>query len=132
MKTDYDLHIESMKEASFYGNSIDSSLDRTSLESGYEDGYYDGYKKGYYDNNFLDLFKELPHLNGDYEVIDDWGYTPSIYHFDTQWLVSWVHCEDGDTLLDYAADTPEEAINLAYNNYKKDIGILNKQKEKEE
>lgn len=69
----------------------------------------------------LELFKQLPHLNGDYEIVDDWGYTPSLYHFDTQYVVSWVHCEEGDTLLDYTADTPEEAIILAYNNYKKDV-----------
>lgn len=78
----------------------------------------------------LEMFKQLPHINGDYEVVDDWGYTPSLYHFDTQWFVSWVHCEEGDTLLDYAADTPEEAITLAYNNYKKDVDYYKQHRSK--
>ncbi len=32
----------------------------------------------------LNLFKKLPHLNDNKEVIDDWGYTPNLYHFDTK------------------------------------------------
>lgn len=77
----------------------------------------------------MDLFKQLPHLNGEFEIVEDWGYTPSLYHFDSQWFVSWVHCEDGDTILDYFGDTPEEAIINAYKNYKKDI---EKRKSKDE
>ena len=34
--------------------------------------------------NALDLFKRLPHLDGDKKVIKDWGYTPNLYHFDTK------------------------------------------------
>lgn len=62
----------------------------------------------------LEMFKKLPHLNGNCEIVNDWGYTPSLYHFDTKWFVSWIHCEEGDSLLDCGGDTPEEAIEKAY------------------
>lgn len=71
----------------------------------------------------LEMFKNLPHLNYRKEVIEDWGYTPSLYHFDTKWYVSWIHCEEGNTLLEYQGNTPEEAIEKAYNYYKGDIGL---------
>jgi len=71
--------------------------------------------------NHLKLFESLPHISGDRNIVDDWGYTPSLYHFDTKWHVSWVHCEDGDVLIDYVGNTPEEAILNAYVNYGKEI-----------
>ena len=30
------------------------------------------------------------------------------------WHVSWIHCEDCDTLEDFSSVTPEEAIDKAY------------------
>lgn len=71
--------------------------------------------------DILGLFASLPHLTHNYEIVEDWNYTPSLYHFDSQWFVSWVHCEEGDTLLDYFAETPEEAILKARSNYEIDI-----------
>ena len=62
----------------------------------------------------LDKFKELPHINSLYEIVDDWGYTPNLYHFDGSWHVTWIHCEEGDGLDDFVGETPEEAINKAY------------------
>ena len=62
----------------------------------------------------LDKFKELPHINSLYEIVDDWGYSPNLYHFDGDWHVTWIHCEDGDGLNDFVGETPEEAINKAY------------------
>ena len=44
----------------------------------------------------LDKFKELPHINSLYEIVDDWGYAPNLYHFDGSWHVTWIHCEEGD------------------------------------
>lgn len=73
------------------------------------------------ETDYLKLFSSLPHLDCAYNIVDDWGYTPSLYHFDTQWFVSWVHCEEGDTLLDYSGQYPEEAIKNAYTHYKEDI-----------
>lgn len=64
--------------------------------------------------NVLDLFKKLPHLNDNKEVVDDWGYTPNLYHFDTKWHVSWMHCDDGFAFIDFEGETPEEAIQKAF------------------
>lgn len=78
------------------------------------------------ENNYLDKFKKLPHLGIDYDakklhglpwgckVIDDWGYAPNLYHFDTEWHVTWIHCSEGDGILDFHFSTPEECINKAY------------------
>ena len=62
----------------------------------------------------LELFKKLPHLDYSKNVLTDWGYTPNLYHFDESWHVSWIHCEEGDTLIDFEAETPEEAIKKAF------------------
>ena len=62
----------------------------------------------------LEKFQELPHINSLYEIVDDWGYTPNLYHFDGMWHVSWIHCEDFDTLEDFNGYTPEEAVDEAY------------------
>ena len=62
----------------------------------------------------LEKFKKLPHINSLYEIVDDWGYAPNLYHFDGDWHVTWIHCEEGDGLDDFIGDTPEEAINKAY------------------
>ena len=64
--------------------------------------------------NALDLFKKLPHLNDNKEVVDDWGYTPDLYHFDTKWHVSWIHCDGGFAFIDFECETPEEAIQKAF------------------
>lgn len=77
--------------------------------------------------DYIGKFKKLPHLCVDYEgdklpglpynykVINDWGYAPNLYHFDTKWHVSWIHCSEGDGILDFECNTPEEAIENAYN-----------------
>ncbi len=64
--------------------------------------------------NYLDLFKKLPHLDSDKKVINDWGYTPNLYHFDTKWHVSWIHCAEGDAFIDFEGETAEEAIQKAF------------------
>lgn len=70
---------------------------------------------------YLEMFKELPHVNVNYEVVNDWGYTPNLYHFDGKWFVDWIHCEEGDSLFSYQGDSPEEAITNAYKDYKNKI-----------
>lgn len=63
----------------------------------------------------LDKFKELPHLNEKQEVITDYeGYAPTLYPYEGKWFVSWVSSE-GDSILDFQAESPEKAIELAYN-----------------
>lgn len=62
----------------------------------------------------LKKFQELPHISSSYEILDEWGYTPTLYHFEEMWHVSWIHCEDCDTLEHFDGYTPEEAIDKAY------------------
>ena len=64
--------------------------------------------------NALELFKKLPHLDYLYGVQTDWKYTPSLYHFDESWHVTWIECEEGDSIKDFKAETPEEAIKKAF------------------
>ena len=62
----------------------------------------------------LEKFQELPHINSLYEIVNDLGYTPNLYHFDGMWHVSWIHCSGEDMLDDFSGSTPEEAIDRAY------------------
>ena len=76
--------------------------------------------------SYLEKFKKLPHLAIDYDaktlpnlpwgvkVVDDWAYAPNLYHFDTEWHVTWIHCSEGDGTLDFHYNTPEECIDKAY------------------
>lgn len=67
-------------------------------------------------NEALDKFKTLQHITGDMKsTVEDWGYAPNLYHFDGSWRVDWISCEEGDSIKGFNADTPEEAIDKAYN-----------------
>jgi len=67
-------------------------------------------------NEALDKFKTLQHITGDMKsTVEDWGYAPNLYHFDGSWHVDWISCEEGDSIKGFDADTPEEAIDKAYN-----------------
>lgn len=66
----------------------------------------------------LEMFKHLPHIDSNYNVVIDWGYTPNLYHADGEWHVSWIDCNEGDSLLDYSGKTAEEAIKRAYDEHK--------------
>lgn len=64
----------------------------------------------------LEKFKSLQHISGDlHKTLEDWGYAPNLYHFDKSWHVDWISCEEGDSIKGFTADTPEEAINKAFN-----------------
>lgn len=64
----------------------------------------------------LEKFKSLQHITKDlYKTLADWGYAPNLYYFDRMWHVSWVNCEEGDSVKDFEGNTPEEAIDKAYN-----------------
>lgn len=63
--------------------------------------------------NIFQLFKKLPHLDNEYNKVNDWGYSPNLYHFDGSWHISWIHCEDGDSLIDFEYKEIEEAIKAA-------------------
>ena len=66
-------------------------------------------------NEALDKFKTLQHITGDMKsTVEDWAYTPNLYHFDGTWHVDWISCENGDSIKGFTAQTPEEAIDKAY------------------
>lgn len=66
-------------------------------------------------NTDLDKFKSLQHMSGDLKsTLQDWGYAPNLYHFDGNWHVDWISCEEGDSIKGFTGDTAEEAINKAY------------------
>ena len=68
------------------------------------------------EDNFLEKFKSLQHISGDlHQTLEDWGYAPNLYFFDGVWHVSWISCEEGDSIKDFEGNTPEEAIDKAYN-----------------
>lgn len=65
-------------------------------------------------NEALEKFKTLQHITGDMKAtVQDWGYAPNLYQFDGSWHVDWISCEEGDSLIGFSAETPEEAINKA-------------------
>lgn len=67
-------------------------------------------------NEALDKFKTLQHITGDMKsTVEDWAYTPNLYHFDGTWHVDWISCEEGDSIKGFTAQTPEEAIDKASN-----------------
>ena len=69
----------------------------------------------YVHNVALDKFKTLQHITGDMKSsVEDWGYTPNLYHFDGSWHVDWISCEEGDSVYGFTGETPEEAIDKAY------------------
>ena len=64
----------------------------------------------------LEKFKSLQHISGDLKsTLHYLGYAPNLYHFDGSWHVDWIYCEEGDSIKGFNADTPEEAIDKAYN-----------------
>ncbi len=61
-------------------------------------------------------FKSLQHIDKDvHKTLKDWGYAPNLYFCDGMWHVSWISCEEGDSIKDFEGNTPEEAIDKAYN-----------------
>ena len=64
----------------------------------------------------LEKFKSLQHITKDlHQTLEDWGYAPNLYFFDGMWHVSWISCEEGDSIKDFEGNTPEDAIDKAYN-----------------
>lgn len=65
-------------------------------------------------DNSLEKFKSLQHITKDlHQTLEDWGYAPNLYFFDKMWHVSWISCEEGDSIKDFEGNTPEEAIDKA-------------------
>lgn len=68
------------------------------------------------EDSSLEKFKSLQHITKDlHRTLEDWGYAPNLYFFDGMWHVSWISCEEGDSIKDFEGNTPEEAIDKACN-----------------
>ena len=68
------------------------------------------------EDDSLEKFKSLQHISGDLKsTLHYLGYAPNLYHFDGSWHVDWISCEEGDSIKGFNADTPEKAIDKAYN-----------------
>ena len=68
----------------------------------------------------LEKFALLPNVTifeeGELTKVDkeqDEGYTPTLYWYDKAYCVDWIG-EENDTILGFNGDTPEEAINKAF------------------
>ena len=68
----------------------------------------------------LEKFVLLPNItifeDGDYAKVDkeqDEGYTPTLYYYDRQYHVEWMS-EENDVISSVSANTPEEAIDKAF------------------
>lgn len=68
----------------------------------------------------LEKFALLPNITifeeGEFTKVDkeqDEGYTPTLYWYDKAYCVDWIS-EENDTILGFNGDTPEEAINKAF------------------
>lgn len=68
----------------------------------------------------LEKFALLPNITmfeeGEFTKVDkeqDEGYTPILYYYDRHYTVEWMD-EENDTILGFTGDTPEEAINKAF------------------
>lgn len=68
----------------------------------------------------LDKFALLPNItifeDGDYTKVNkelDEGYGPTLYHYDSYYHVEWTSVEN-DVILGIMGNTPEEAINKAF------------------
>ena len=68
------------------------------------------------EDNSLEKFKSLQPISGDLrQTLKVWGYAPNLYFFDGMWHVGWFSCEETDIIKDFEGNTPEEAIDKAYN-----------------
>lgn len=68
----------------------------------------------------LEKFALLPNITifeeGEFTKVDkeqDEGYTPTLYWYDKAYCVDWIS-EENNTILGFNGDTPEEAINKAF------------------
>ena len=67
-------------------------------------------------DNSLEKFKSLQHISGNlHQTLEDWGYAPNLYFFDEMLHVSWISCSEGDSIKDFEGNSPNEAIDKAYN-----------------
>lgn len=68
----------------------------------------------------LEKFALLPNITmfeeGEFTKVDkeqDEGYAPTLYYYDKQYVIDWIS-DEHDSILDISGNTPEEAINDAF------------------
>lgn len=68
----------------------------------------------------LEKFALLPNITmfeeGEFAKVDkeqDEGYAPTLYYYDKQYVVDWIS-DEHDSIYNINGDTPEEAINEAF------------------
>ena len=68
----------------------------------------------------LQKFSLLPNINifeeGEFKKVDkeqDEGYTPTLYYYNKSYQLEWINNEN-NSIRNIAGDTPEEAINKAF------------------
>lgn len=66
----------------------------------------------------IKMFVSLPSINRidnkDNYIVDKNGAKPALVHQDDEYIIMWVD-EDFCTIKDFSANTPEDALRLAYN-----------------
>lgn len=62
----------------------------------------------------LEMFIKLPSLDDSFKVASEDAYNPTLYYYDSEYVVDWIHCEDSDSLVSVTGNTIEEAIKKAY------------------
>lgn len=68
------------------------------------------------EDNSLEKFKSLLHINKDLnKTLHILGYIPNLYYLDGTCYVDWISCKECDTIKSFKGNTPEEAIDKAYN-----------------
>lgn len=77
--------------------------------------------QNYKSSNALELFTKLPYLTEDEQdnlIIaseeNTCPYIPTLYYYDEMFVVDWCSGETGDTIYAKSGNTPEEAIQKAY------------------
>lgn len=69
-------------------------------------------------DNTFEKFKSLRHINKDLNrTLAYLGYAPNLYYFGGNWHVDWISYKEGDSIKGFSANTPEEAIDKAFNWY---------------
>lgn len=63
-------------------------------------------------------FKKLPNLNDDGDITTQDWYNPTLYKYNGNWVVDWVHiCDENDSILTFGDCDICNAINKAYDWY---------------
>lgn len=64
------------------------------------------------------MLSNLPHIDGDGDIVEDNGFFPNLYCLNEKWHIDWLNSENrNDILFGFSGNTIEEAIQNAYDGY---------------